>query len=97
MTRSWTAQMAAADASFTGAPLLRKQFRLDTDHGEVIRATLHASALGVFEAYLAGQPVSDDVWSPGWSAYEWRLRFLSYDLSGLRVPQGMAFCAGTRR
>jgi alpha-L-rhamnosidase len=74
--------MIAADAAFAGAPLLRKQFRLDAEHGEVIRANLHASALGVFEAYLAGQPVSDDVLSPGWSAYEWRLRYRSYDVTG---------------
>jgi alpha-L-rhamnosidase len=83
VTRSWTAQLIAADASFAGAPLLRTQFRLDAGHGDVVRANLHASALGVFEAYLAGRPVSDDVLSPGWSAYEWRLRYRSYDVTGL--------------
>ena len=31
-----------------------------------------------FEAYLNGTPVSDDVLSPGWSSYEWRLRYRSY-------------------
>ena len=30
---------------------------------------------------LNGQPVSDDVLSPGWSSYEWRLRYRSYDVT----------------
>ena len=52
-------------------------------HGPVARATLHATAHGIFEAYLNGQPVSDDVLSPGWSSYEWRLRYRSYDVTSL--------------
>jgi alpha-L-rhamnosidase len=35
--------------------------------GQSARATLHATAHGIFEAYLNGQPVSDDVLSPGWT------------------------------
>ena len=50
----------------------------------MVRATLHATAHGVFEAFLNGQPVSDDVLSPGWSSYEWRLRYRSYDVTVTR-------------
>jgi hypothetical protein len=44
---------------------------------------LHATARGVFTATINGVPVSDDVLSPGWSSYEWRLRYRSYDVTNL--------------
>ncbi len=70
------------------APLLRKEIVLDAGHGAVASATLHVSALGVFEATLNGRPVSDDVLSPGWSSYEWRLRYRSYDVGDLLATAG---------
>ena len=63
------------------APLLRTEFTLDRGHGAVASAELQASAQGVFEAYLGGDKVGDDVLSPGWSSYEWRLRYRTYDVT----------------
>jgi alpha-L-rhamnosidase len=83
MSLTWSALPIAPDEDFDGAPLLRTEFGLEGGHGQVARATLHATAQGVFEAYLNGQPVSDDVLSPGWSSYEWRLRYRSYDVTSL--------------
>ncbi len=94
MTRPWTAQMIAADQPFDAAPLLRKQLRLEDGHGHVVRGTLHASALGVFEAFVGGHPVSDDVLSPGWSAYEWRLRYRTYDVAALLPVPGESAVLG---
>ena len=82
----WRALAVSPDEDFAGAPLLRHEFRLDEGHGAVTRATLHATAQGVFEAYLNGRPVSDDVLAPGWSSYEWRLRYRSYDVTSLLQP-----------
>jgi alpha-L-rhamnosidase len=79
----WSAVLISPDQDFDGAPLLRRQFDLDEDHGPVVGAVLHATAHGVFEAYLNGQRVSDDVLSPGWTSYEWRLRYRSYDVTEL--------------
>ena len=89
MSLTWSALPIAADEDFDGAPLLRTEFGLEEGHGQVARATLHATACGVFEAYLNGQPVSDDVLSPGWSSYEWRLRYRSYDVTSLLQPSSM--------
>jgi alpha-L-rhamnosidase len=86
MSLNWSALPIAANEDFDGAPLLRTEFVLEEDHGSVTRATLHATAHGIFEAYLNGQPVSDDVLSPGWSSYEWRLRYRSYDVTPLLQP-----------
>ncbi len=44
---------------------------------------LHLSALGVVEAAINGRPVSSEVLTPGWSAYEWRLRYRSHDVTQL--------------
>jgi len=83
---TWSALPIAPDEDFDGAPLLRTEFGLEKGHGQVARATLYATAHGIFEAYLNGNPVSDDVLSPGWSSYEWRLRYRSYDVTALLQP-----------
>ena len=78
--------MIAADEDFNGAPLLRKEFSLVDGHGAAVRATLRATAFGIFEAMINGHPVGQDVLSPGWSSYEWRLRYRTYDVTGLLEP-----------
>jgi alpha-L-rhamnosidase len=89
MSITWSAQPIAPNEDFDGAPLLRSEFGLEDGHGPITRAMLHATAQGVFEAYLNGRPVSDDVLSPGWSSYEWRLRFRSYDVTSLLQPRSV--------
>ncbi|GAA1768966.1 glycoside hydrolase family 78 protein [Pseudarthrobacter sulfonivorans] len=78
--------MITPDEDFDGAPLLRKEFQLDEGHGAVANATLRATAFGVYEALINGVPVGEDVLSPGWSSYEWRLRYRSYDVTSLVQP-----------
>jgi alpha-L-rhamnosidase len=86
MPREWSAVMIGPDEDFAGAPKLCKEFQLDAGHGEVAEAVLHATARGVFTASINGVAVSDDVLSPGWSSYEWRLRYRSYDVTDLVRP-----------
>ncbi|HEY6811374.1 MAG TPA: family 78 glycoside hydrolase catalytic domain [Propionibacteriaceae bacterium] len=86
MSLTWSALPIAPNEDFDGAPLLRTEFMLEEGHGPIIRATLHATAHGIFDAYLNGQLVSDDVLSPGWTSYEWRLRYRSYDVTSLLQP-----------
>jgi alpha-L-rhamnosidase len=94
------AVMIAPDDDFAGAPLLRGEVVLDTGHGDVAAATLRATAHGVFEAYVGGTAAGDDVLSPGWSAYEWRLRYREYDVTdavraaGPQVVLGLALGNG---
>ena len=82
----WLAAMISPEQDFDGAPLLRKEFTLEEGHGGVVKATLRATAFGVYEAFINGTPVGDDVLSPGWSSYEWRLRYRSYDVTALVGP-----------
>ncbi len=81
MSIPWQASMIAADADFDGAPLLRKEFGLDSGHGKVTSAVLRATAFGIYEATINGVPAGPDVFSPGWSSYEWRLRYRTYDVT----------------
>src|SRR6478609_1787978 len=83
MTHTWSAQLIAPDQDFAGAPLLRKEFTLDAGHGAVTEATLHVTAHGIVEPLLNGTAVSDEVLTPGWSSYEWRLRYATYDVTAL--------------
>ena len=78
--------MISPGQDFDGAPRLRKEFRLEEGHGGVVKATLRATAFGIYEACINGTQVGDDVLSPGWSAYEWRLRYRSYDVTTLVTP-----------
>ncbi len=62
------------------SPYFRKTFSLD---GEVKKATLFASALGVFKIYVNGQEVANDYLSPGWVDYAKKLAFVRYDVTDL--------------
>jgi len=77
------ASMIAADSGHDGAPLLRKQFHLDAGHGALRQATLRQTFLGIGETTINGAPASPEVLAPGWSSYEWRLRYTTLDVTDL--------------
>lgn len=79
----WKARFIAPDEDFAGAPLLRKTFTLDKDPSQIRSAHLALTALGVVQASINGAPVSDDVLTPGWTTYQWRLRHAIYDVADL--------------
>jgi alpha-L-rhamnosidase len=79
---AWQAQMVTPVVDLT-APVLRREVSLDPGHGAVVSAVLHVSSLGIHECFLDGRPVSPEVLAPGWSAYEWRLRYRSHDVTHL--------------
>ena len=75
------AAMITADADEGAALLLGTVITLDRPASEVTRATLRATAHGVYEVRIGGRAVSDSVLAPGWSAYEWRLPVQEYDVT----------------
>jgi alpha-L-rhamnosidase len=54
--------------------------------GEVMRARLYATAHGIYVPTLNGQRISDTVLSPGWTSYQHRLRYQSYDVTEFLRP-----------
>ncbi len=59
-------------------PYFRHEFGVDR---VVRRARLYTTALGVYELYLNGALVADDVLAPGWTSYQHRLRYQAYDVT----------------
>src|SRR5919198_1323284 len=51
--------------------------------GEVTSARLYATAHGIYEAFLNGRRVGDQLLAPGWTAYQHRLRYHTYDVTEL--------------
>jgi alpha-L-rhamnosidase len=51
-----------------------------------VQARLYASAHGVYRAELNGRRVGDDELAPGWTAYQHRLRYQTYDVTELVRP-----------
>lgn len=46
-----------------------------------VRARLYVSALGLYEFSIDGERVGDQVLTPGWTAYQHRLRYQTYDVT----------------
>lgn len=88
------ATMIAADDDFSGAPRLRTTFELESGHGDLTAATLTLTALGVVEVEINGQPITPEVLTPGWSSYEWRVRYRSYDVTALLPAPGASAVLG---
>jgi alpha-L-rhamnosidase len=64
-------------------PRLRKEW--DVKPG-LARATLHVSALGLFDVRLNGTPCTPDVLVPGWTDFDSRVHSMTYDVTGLVLP-----------
>jgi len=84
----WIGEFIAPDEDFDGAPLLRKEVALTGGHGPVVHAIMRVSALGVIEPSINGVPVSEDVLTPGWTSFEWRLRYAEYDVTPMIAVPG---------
>jgi len=81
----WTAQFVTSDweedsSRSRPGPLLRREFDVRTG---VRRARLYVTALGVYEAQLNGATAGDHVLDPGWTSYDHRLRYQTFDVTGL--------------
>ena len=61
-------------------PLFRKDFNIDK---EIVSATLHITARGVYEATINGMRVGDFFMAPGWTSYHNRIQVQSYDVTEL--------------
>ena len=62
------------------SPLLRRAFRLS---GAVASARVYATSLGLYEVFLNGQRVGDQLFTPGWTTYHRRLQYQTYDVTPL--------------
>ncbi|WP_250035236.1 family 78 glycoside hydrolase catalytic domain [Paractinoplanes maris] len=79
----WSARfVSAAEIGGWGSPSPILTGTVELPPG-VTRARLYATAHGLYEARLNGERVGDEQLTPGWTAYQHRLRYQSYDVTGL--------------
>ncbi|MFG1995346.1 glycoside hydrolase family 78 protein [Actinoplanes sp. NPDC048988] len=77
--QDWKASFISAREQ-TAAVLLRRDFAV---RDGLVRARIYATACGVYELELNGERVGSDVLAPGWTSYHHRLRYQTYDVTGL--------------
>src|SRR5437879_13647340 len=83
--KNWTAAFITPDwdedtTQSQPSPHLRREFHVPA---EVASARLYITALGVYQAQINGQRISDDVLRPGWTSYRHRLCYQTYDVTSL--------------
>jgi len=83
----WTAQFITPDwdedtSQPQPCPLLRHEF---TVRSGVRRARLYVTCLGGYEMQINAATVGDHVLAPGWTSYDHRLRYQTFDVTDLIV------------
>ncbi|GGH35200.1 alpha-L-rhamnosidase [Paenibacillus segetis] len=82
--REWKAAWITPDPQHINpqvdpAFMLRRTVHLEG--GEIASARIYATALGVYELYLNGAKVGEDLLAPGWTSYNKRLQYQTYDVT----------------
>ncbi len=65
------------------APLLRGTFKVDRP---IRRARLYITSLGLYAAQLNGRDVGDQLLTPGWTDYDKRIEYQTYDVTARLHP-----------
>lgn len=77
----WIASDLVADEERAApCPQFRKAFSLE---GPIGSARLYITALGLYDAQINGQPATDEALNPGWTDYQTRVTYRTYDVTDL--------------
>ena len=74
----WKAQWITKREMGDNCPLFLREFTVQKD---LKSAVLHASARGVYEITLNDSRVGDFVMAPGWTSYQYRIQYQTYDVT----------------
>ena len=78
---SWIEPNLAEDPKKSNAaPMLRREFEIN---GVVERARAYVTSHGLYEVHLNGHRVGDQLFTPGWTSYNKRLQYQTYDVTNL--------------
>ena len=85
-----TFETAPAPAQWGGAEWIGGASQLRTDwslpNRTIVRARGYASGLGAMDLHVNGQRVGDHIMDPGWSVYDQRVLYVSFNLTILLRP-----------
>lgn len=81
----WLSDFISADADenpefSSTCPLFRKEF---TVTGEILSARVYATSRGLYEVQLNGCKVGEYLLTPGWTSYNKRLQYQTYDVTDM--------------
>ena len=62
------------------SPYMRKEFSLDKS---IKQARLYISSQGLYQVEINGKGVGDQEFTPGWTSYNTRLQYQSYDITSM--------------
>jgi alpha-L-rhamnosidase len=62
------------------SPMFRREFTID---GDVVSARAYVTSHGLYELYLNGRRVGDQVLTPGWTSYNKHLQYQTYDVTAM--------------
>jgi alpha-L-rhamnosidase len=74
-----------SDKQSPAPTLARKEFKVGK---RIASARYYITSRGLYIAYLNGKPITDKVFTPGWTAYQKRLQYQVFDVTSL-LSQGV--------
>jgi alpha-L-rhamnosidase len=78
---SWIEPGLPEDPKKSGpVAMLRREFKLN---GPIAAARAYVTSHGLYEMQLNGQRVGDQLFTPGWTSYNKRLQYQTYDVTSL--------------
>lgn len=80
----WITSPLPEETDLEASPLLRTEFSCGK---EVSSARIYVTALGLYNLYINGKRVGEDYFTPGWTSYNKRLQYQTYDVTAM-VQQG---------
>ena len=83
--KDWKAEFISADQEehpvySAVSPYFRKNFAIEH---EILSARAYATSLGLYELRINGRKVGDSFLTPGWTSYNKRLQYQTYDVTSL--------------
>jgi len=76
----WISSASSTDSTGGPCPIFRREFNVKQ---QVQKATLYITAHGLYEARINGRRVGNDYFMPGWTSYDKRLLYQTYDVTDL--------------
>ena len=73
-----TPKLPEDESKLNPAPFLRREFSVNK---RVERARLYATAMGLYEISLNGKRVGEEYFTPGWTSYDFRYQYQTYDVT----------------
>jgi alpha-L-rhamnosidase len=75
-----TSDLQEDETKANPSPFLRREFTVNA-RKKIERARLYASAMGLYELELNGKRVGDQYLTPGWTSYDFRFQYQTYDVT----------------